>query len=465
MKKGETAMFTLPPHLAYGVEANAVVPPNSTVQFEVELLSWITVVDVCKDGGIIKKILKHGEPIGPPGDHDEVCVRYEALLADGTIMAKTREDGVEFNIEDGHFCPALTKAVKTMRRGEQVKLVVQPKYVFDEPGKEADGEHPSIPPKSVLYITAELVSFKSVVDITGDLKVKKKVLKEGDDTLTANEGATVTIRYKGMLEDGTVFESKGFDGSEPLKFLTGEEQMIDGMDRAACTMKKNEFALVTISPEYGFGSGEVKRDLAVVPPSSTILYEVEMLDFVREKAPWEMSNTERIEAATQKKEEGNHLFKIEKFQRAAAKYNKAADYVSEYGSFTDDDEKLVRSLRISCWLNGTACCLKLCDFQGAISLCSRILNTETCNVKALYRRARAYIEVSEFQLAEVDIRKTLELDPHNRDAKLLQQKLKQLRAESNKRDANLYRAMFPSVSRDDSPAPKRLKIVEDAKEG
>lgn len=55
--------------------------------------------------------------------------------------------------------------------------------------------------------------------------------------------------------------------------------MIDGLDRAVMTMKKGELALVTIHSEYGFGNIEVQRDFATIPPCSTIIYEVEMLDF------------------------------------------------------------------------------------------------------------------------------------------------------------------------------------------
>lgn len=40
----------------------------------------------------------------------------------------------------------------------------------------------------------ELLSFKRVIDITDDSKVTKKVLKEGEGTITANEGATVTSK-------------------------------------------------------------------------------------------------------------------------------------------------------------------------------------------------------------------------------------------------------------------------------
>lgn len=45
-------------------------------------------------------------------------------------------------------------------------------------------------------------------------------------------------------------------------------------------MKKGERALLTISPEYGFGSDVVERDLAIVPPCSNLVYDVEMLDFI-----------------------------------------------------------------------------------------------------------------------------------------------------------------------------------------
>lgn len=44
-------------------------------------------------------------------------------------------------------------------------------------------------------------------------------------------------------------------------------------------MKKNEVALLTITPEYAFGSAESQQELAVVPPNSTVHYEVELVSF------------------------------------------------------------------------------------------------------------------------------------------------------------------------------------------
>ena len=46
-------------------------------------------------------------------------------------------------------------------------------------------------------------------------------------------------------------------------------------------MKKGEIALVTIHPQYAFGSSDSSQDLAVVPANSTVYYEVELVSFVK----------------------------------------------------------------------------------------------------------------------------------------------------------------------------------------
>lgn len=53
----------------------------------------------------------------------------------------------------------------------------------------------NVPLDSVLTIDLELVSFKPVIDITGDSKVYKKVLKEGEGASVADDGASVTSEF------------------------------------------------------------------------------------------------------------------------------------------------------------------------------------------------------------------------------------------------------------------------------
>ncbi|KAL1194387.1 Peptidyl-prolyl cis-trans isomerase FKBP62 [Cardamine amara subsp. amara] len=452
MKKGELALFTLPTDLGYGAQGFDNVPPNSVIHFEIELFSWFNVVDVSRDGRIIKKILKTGDfRNGRPRGFDEVLVKYQVELLDGTVVAKSPDEGIEFRVKDGHVCPALPLAVETMCPGEEVKLIVQPQYGCGEEGRSSSGNINAVPPNSVLSIDVVLVSYKHVIDVVGDSKVLKKILRDGEGKSVADDGTTVTVSYVAKLEDGTIFEMKGVEEEEPLVFVTDEEQVISGLDKAAATMKKGEKAVLTISPEYGFGNVEVQRDLAKVSQCSTLIYEVEMLDFVKEKRPREMSNEEKIETANRKKEEGNLLYKNQKYQQAAKKYNKAAECI-ERGSFKGDEETQVKALRVSCLLNGAACSLKLKDFLETICLCTEVLDIEFQNVKALYRRAQSYIEMGDFNSAEMDIKKALEADPENREVKSLYRTLKESKAESNNRDAKLYVNMLA--------LSKELKLME-----
>jgi len=445
MKKGENAIFTIPPELAYGESGSPPkIPPNATLQFDVELLSWTSVKDICKDGGIFKKILKEGEKWENPKDPDEVLVKYEAHLEDGTVVSKS--EGVEFTVKDGYFCPALAKAVKTMKKAEKVLLTVKPQYGFGEKGRPAAGEEGAVPPNATLLIDLELVSWKTVTEIGDDKKILKKVLKEGEGYERPNEGAVVKVKITGKLQDGTVFTKKGHD-EEPFEFKTDEEEVIDGLDRVVLNMKKGEVALVTIPPEYAFGSTESKQDIAVVPPNSTVIYEVELVSFVKDKESWDLNNEEKIEAAGKKKEEGNALFKLGKYARASKRYEKAAKYIEYDSSFSEDEKKQSKQLKISCNLNNAACKLKLKDYKQAEKLCTKVLELDCQNVKALYRRVQAYIQLADLELAEADIKKALEIDPDNRDVKLEYKTLKEKIKEYNKKDAKFYSNMFAKMTK------------------
>ena len=75
MKKGEKALLTIQPEYGYGEQGSPPsIPPNATLQFEVELLSWNSVKDITpsKDGGIIKTVITEGSGWAMPKSDDDV---------------------------------------------------------------------------------------------------------------------------------------------------------------------------------------------------------------------------------------------------------------------------------------------------------------------------------------------------------------------------------------------------------
>ncbi|KAH9738751.1 peptidylprolyl isomerase [Citrus sinensis] len=394
MKKGERAIFFIPSVLAYGEAGSPpLIPSNSSLVFDIELLSWSTIRDITGDGGILKKIIKEGEGWATPRDNDEVLVKYEARLQNGALVSESNE-GVEFRVFDGHLCPAISKTVRTMRRGEKAELAVKFSYGIENDGYEATNIEGGVSSFSNLTIQLELLSWKSVVDVTGDQKVLKKIKKAGQGFDRPNE-----VIYIGRLEDGTVFETRG-SNEEPFEFTTLEENVNEGLERAIMTMKKEEQATVTISAEY-LCSHEVSELVSV---DSVLHYEVTLIDFT-----------------------------------------KAAKIIEFDHSFTDDEKHQANGLRLSCHLNNAACKLKLEDYSEASSLCTKVLELEPLNVKALYRRSQAYLKTSELEKAEADIKRALTIDPNNRDVKLVYMELKDKQREHAKYQAEIFGTMLSKM--------------------
>eukprot|EP00897_Mesotaenium_endlicherianum_P005560 jgi/Mesen1/5031/ME000025S04430 len=457
MTKGEKALFTIAAEYAYGEAGSPpTIPPNSTLKFEVELLSWTSVKDICGDGGVVKKVLVEGTKWEMPKDRDQVTVKYEVRLQDGTILAKSPEEGVEFYVQEGHFCPAIAKAVKTMYKGQRALLTAKAQYGFGEAGRPGVEGQPGVPANETLSIDLELVSWKTVEDVTSDGKVLKKTLTPGTGYEKPNDGAVVKVRYTGKLPDGTIFEKQGYEGQE-FEFVTDEEQVVEGLEKAVLKMKKGEVASVTVSPQYGFGDKEEKKDLAVVPPGSTLEYEVELVDFVKDKESWDMSDQEKVDAAAKRKEEGNALFKAGKYVRAVNKYSKGLKLIEYDSQFDPEPRKQARALQMSYYLNEAACRLKLKEYNQAITSLCKVLERETQNVKALFRRAQAYIGTQDYDLAEWDLKKALEVDPNNREVKAEYRVLKQKIAEQNKKEAKLFGNMFARLNKLEEKESKKVE--------
>lgn len=99
-----------------------------------------------------------------------------------------------------------------------------------------------------------------------------KVLKEGTGQVSPKATDKVTIHYKGMLTDGTVFDSSIKRG-EPLTI--GVDQVISGWTEALQLMKQGDKWIFYIPYTLAYGERGAGKD---IPPFSNLIFEVELLE-------------------------------------------------------------------------------------------------------------------------------------------------------------------------------------------
>lgn len=118
---------------------------------------------------------------------------------------------------------------------------------------------------------------------------------------------TVECLYTGKLQDGTVFDSTAKRNDEPFTFKIGEGQVIKGWDLGIATMKRGERSFLTCNPENAYGQAGSPPS---IPENSTLIFEVELLDFYeKKKLPNDYSDEERLPKAEENKLKGNELFR------------------------------------------------------------------------------------------------------------------------------------------------------------
>lgn len=131
------------------------------------------------------------------------------------------------------------------------------------------------------------------------------------------------------------------------------------------------------------------------------------------------------------KDSGNAFWKQKNYENAKTQYSKALLAITHI--FKEDNTqtstlKLVREIQIPCLLNLAACHLNLKQNYDTVVLhCTDVLKIEPGNVKALYRRAVAFIELGKFDMADCDIRKARELDPENEMLSQMQMNLRKIK--------------------------------------
>lgn len=90
----------------------------------------------------------------------------------------------------------------------------------------------------------------------------------------AKSGKHVTVHYVGTLTNGKKFDSSR-DRGTGFDFNLGAGEVIQGWDQGVAGMKVGGLRKLTVPPELGYGA---RGFPPVIPPNSTLIFEVELLE-------------------------------------------------------------------------------------------------------------------------------------------------------------------------------------------
>lgn len=107
-------------------------------------------------------------------------------------------------------------------------------------------------------------------ELNNGLVVEDIIVGSGTEV---KSGDTILVHYKGTLQNGEQFDSS-YDRGQPFDVKIGVGQVIPGWDQGVPGMKVGGKRKLIIPPALGYGD----RDLGVIPPNSTLTFEIEVVD-------------------------------------------------------------------------------------------------------------------------------------------------------------------------------------------
>jgi tetratricopeptide (TPR) repeat protein len=259
-------------------------------------------------------------------------------------------------------------------------------------------------------------SAKLVQKLRGDSCIVNCVAVRQHDPALITSGIDNTVKLWEFHEPGgTSLKTKGFSLSSGASQDHGSEVESSGSSSSGSEEQDDD--------EFGMGlRSRMQRALEIV---------------TSEEASRRLSEAERL------RNEGNALFREKKFDQSLGMYLAGLSILA-FHSPTEEYQALHRQNTILLTLNLAAAHLQLKQHREVVTRCNQVLKLDSNNVKALFRKATALVELKMLAEAEGALQRAQTLAPDEPEVTRLKDLIAQKRAEALEHERELFRRMFRS---------------------
>lgn len=200
---------------------------------------------------------------------EEMTFKQKISYAIGANLGtQVAHDGLELDLD------ALTQGVRDAMAGQNQFSDEQMQEAFMQLQQEMQAKRDNVANEEKMKGQKFLEENKKNPDVKvteSGLQYKVVTLGTGPKPTATSK---VTVKYKGTLLDGTVFDSTEKQGGEPISF--GLNQVIRGWTEGLQLMPTGSKFIFYIPSELAYGDQGAG---GVIPGGATLIFEIELLSF------------------------------------------------------------------------------------------------------------------------------------------------------------------------------------------
>lgn len=351
-------------------------------------------IDIYSDGNILKKVVKPGS--GQISKRDDVTVKLKITQGQSEIF---NDDALTISLETQFVPQSLIDLICTMQLEEISVVTVKSDYFI----KHFSEYVPDVITKEDLNVSIEVREVHSIENLYGDGSYYFRYVEKTDE-IPCGSNTRARIHYKIEINGYNYLDNYG---QVPLQVLVDDERLPSIWRLVINRLKQGETArlecnLANEKVKLLDNGKDVNLNISSIKPkdSDTAYLYIKIISFDTGLLTDKLTTTERSELSLKIKDDGNVFFKAGDYQKAIELYLSALATLEP----VSDDPSLLRNNSATILSNLTLVHIKLLQWTTAEEYATKILEINTNDVKALYRRALSRIGNNKLDGAMEDLK-------------------------------------------------------------